>query len=81
MIIADSGFWLALGNKKDKHHLEADNFANSTNERLITTYPVITEVCHILLKRQGVTAQLNFMKMYQLGAFEVFEIPSSDYCY
>jgi predicted nucleic acid-binding protein len=47
-------------------------------ERLITTYPVITEVCHILLKRQCVSAKLNFMKMYQLGAFEVFEIPNSD---
>ena len=78
MIIADTGFWLALGDKKDKHHREADDFAKSTTERLITTYPVITEVCHILLKRQGVSAQLNFMKMYQLGAFEVFEIPNSD---
>ena len=34
----------------------------------------MTEVCHILLKRQGVAAQLSFMQMYQLGAFEVFEL-------
>ncbi len=26
MIIADTGFWLALGDKKDKHHQNA-NFA------------------------------------------------------
>ena len=77
MIIADTGFWLALGDKKDKHHLAADNFAKSSNERLITTYPVITEVCHILLSRQGVNAQLNFIKMYQLGAFDVFEIANT----
>lgn len=75
MIIADTGFWIALADKKDKHHQEADNFAKTTTEKLISTYPVITEVCHILLKRQGITAQLNFIKMYQLGAFEVFEIP------
>ncbi len=75
MIIADTGFWIALADKKDKHHQEADDFAKTTTEKLISTYPVITEVCHILLKRQGVKAQLNFIKMYQLGAFEIFEIP------
>ena len=64
--------------KKNKHHKEADNFAKTTDERLVTTYPVITEVCHILLKRQGIKAQLNFVAMYQLGAFEVFEIPKKD---
>lgn len=78
MIIADTGFWIALADKKDKHHQEADNFAKTTTEKLITTYPVMTEVCHILLKRQGINAQLNFIKMYQLGAFEVFEIPKND---
>lgn len=78
MIIADTGFWIALADKKDKHHQDADNFAKTTAERLITTYPVITEVCHILLKRQGIKAQLNFVTMYQLGAFEVFEIPKKD---
>jgi predicted nucleic acid-binding protein len=74
MIIADTGFWLALGDKKDKHHQRADDFAKNNKERLITSFPVITEVCHILLKRHGVTTQLNFMRMYQLGAFDVFEI-------
>ena len=78
MIIADTGFWIALADKKDKHHQHADNFAKTTTERLITTYPVITEVCHILLNRQGIKAQLNFVKMYQLGAFDVFEIPNND---
>ncbi len=24
MIIADTGFWLALGDKRDKHHQRAD---------------------------------------------------------
>lgn len=69
MIIADTGFWTALADKKDKHHQDADDFAKRTDERLITTYPAITEVYHILLKRQGITAQLNFVAMYQLGAF------------
>ncbi|WP_150047512.1 MULTISPECIES: type II toxin-antitoxin system VapC family toxin [Methylomonas] len=74
MIIADSGFWIALADKNDKHHAKADAAAKSLDESLITTFPVMTEVCHILLKRRGVAAQLSFMQMYQLGAFEVFEI-------
>ena len=78
MIIADTGFWVALVNKKDKHHQKADGFAKTTTEKLISTYPVMTEVCHILLKRQDITAQLNFIKMYQLGAFDVFEIAQKD---
>ena len=78
MIIADSGFWIALADKKDKHHQQANDFAKTTTERLITTYPVITEVCHISLQRQGIHAQLNFINMYQLGAFEVFEISPKD---
>ena len=74
MIIADSGFWIALADKNDKHHAKADTVAKSLDESLITSFPVMTEVCHLLLKRQGVTAQFSFMQMYQLGAFEVFEI-------
>jgi predicted nucleic acid-binding protein len=78
MIIVDTGFWIALANKKDKHHEQAEQFVKTTSERLITTYPVITEVCHISLQRQGIKAQLNFIKMYQLGAFDVFEIGNKD---
>jgi predicted nucleic acid-binding protein len=74
MIIADTGFWIALADKKDKHHQVANAFVKNCSERLITTYPVITEVCHLSLERQGIKAQLNFIKMYQLGAFDVFEM-------
>ncbi len=78
MIIADTGFWIALADKKDKHHDQANEFVKTSSEKLITTYPVITEVCHISLQRQGIKAQINFVKMYQLGAFDVFEIPKVD---
>ncbi|MDD5273754.1 MAG: PIN domain-containing protein [Methylovulum sp.] len=78
MIIADTGFWLALGDKNDKHHQQADNFAKTSRERLVSTYLVMTEVCHLLLKRQGSAAQLKFVTLYQLGAFDVFEIPAQD---
>lgn len=64
MIIADTGFWVALGNNKDEYHQRAKFVLTSMDEPLITTYPVITEVCHLLLKRGGKKTMLNFMKSY-----------------
>lgn len=77
MIIADTGFWLALADKKDKYHQQAHAFTKTSSERLISTYPVITETCYLLLSRQGIEAQLHFVNMYQLGAFDIFDIPAN----
>lgn len=74
MIIVDSGFWIALADQKDNHHAAAVQQMKNLHERLITTVPVMTEVCHILLKRQGIAAQLKFIHAYAQGAFEVFQI-------
>ena len=74
MIIADTGFWLALANRKDKYHQLATNKLNEIKEPLITTHPVITETCYLLLNRLGNDAQCNFMKLWDVGAFEVFEL-------
>jgi hypothetical protein len=73
MIIVDSGFWIALSNNQDQHHFPAIKLLSQLDEDLITSVPVMTEVCHILLKRQGIKAQLSFMKAYERGAFEVFQ--------
>jgi len=62
MIIADTGFFLALGNRKDKDHSLAIQTIYSQNEALITTYPVITETCYLLLARIGNQAQINFFR-------------------
>lgn len=78
MIIADTGFWIALGDKKDKFHFASNEFIKNTSERLITSTAIITEVCHITLKRKGVTSLLQFIKMYQSNAFDIFEIPRQD---
>jgi uncharacterized protein len=74
MIIADTGFWLALANQKDKHHITAVSCVEALTERLITTWPVMSETCHLLLQRVGVTAQLSFMQNYTEGAFDAFEL-------
>ena len=74
MIMADTGFWLALANKKDIHHVRAKKCLSLFNEPLITTWPVMTETCHLLLNRIGQHAQQSFIENYVASAFEIFQI-------
>ncbi len=48
------------------------------DDDLITTVPVMTEVCHILLKRRGVDAQLKFIAGYERGAFELYHFENCE---
>ncbi len=75
MLIADTGFWLALANRRDRHHERAKQCLDALDEGLITTWPVMTETCHMLLSRLGVDAQTRFMQSLAKGAFEVFDLP------
>lgn len=74
MIIADTGFWLALANRKDKHHERARSCLSRLQEPLITTWPVMTETCYLLLSRLGSEAQQSFIESYAARAFEVFDL-------
>jgi hypothetical protein len=48
MIIADTGFWVALLNPRDDLHQQAKSSTAQIHEPLIPTLPVITEVCYLL---------------------------------
>jgi len=74
MIIADTGFWVALANKKDKYHARAKECLILFNEPLITTWPVMTETCHLLLQRLGQYAQQAFIENYLKNNYQVFEL-------
>lgn len=74
MIIVDTGFWLALANRDDKHHSQAQLVITSINEPLITTWCVITETCYLLLTRLGNHAQLRFIDNILEGGIIVFEL-------
>jgi uncharacterized protein len=76
VIIADTGFWLALANRADKSHAAARNAASRIREPLITTWPVMTETCHLLVTRLGEGSQLAFMRSAREGAFELFALGS-----
>lgn len=74
MVIADTGFWLALANRDDAHHSAAAAALKELVEPLITTWPVMTETCHLLLRELGVKAQLSFMESFNRRAFQVFSL-------
>lgn len=74
MIIADTGFWVALGNRKDRHHARARDWLEALDEGLISTWPVLTETCHLLLHRLGSRSQERFLRSYAEGGFELFDL-------
>jgi hypothetical protein len=74
MIIADTGFWLAVANRDDTHHVAAKAALARVREPLVTTMPVMTETCHLMLSRLGARSQLAFMQSWGRGAFRVFDV-------
>ena len=72
MVIADTGFWLALANRRDAHHESARRALDKLrDERLIVTWPVMAETCYLLLDRLGPSAQSRFLASHAAGAFEI----------
>ncbi|GHT82983.1 pilus biogenesis protein [Betaproteobacteria bacterium] len=76
MILADSGFWIALGNRRDRHHAKALAAAKHwSGEGFVTTWPVLTEVTHLLTARVGVHQALEFIDAIAQGAAHVPTAP------
>lgn len=74
MIVADTGFFIALLNSRDSFHANAQQAITNLQEPLITTHPVLTETCYLLFRSVGYEAQVNFLKSFSRGAFDVFNI-------
>ncbi|WP_445627029.1 type II toxin-antitoxin system VapC family toxin [Nostoc sp. DSM 114167] len=74
MIIIDTGFWLALIDKKDTHHQRVKQALKQYNEPLITTWPVVTETCYLLVTRKGVEAEIIFLNSLQEELFTIFNL-------
>lgn len=73
-IIVDTGFFLALNNSKDPFHEKAKRILHTLPDaKWVTTWPVITETCHLLWRNRPMSVQL-FLKNYECGAFEVFHL-------
>jgi predicted nucleic acid-binding protein len=78
MIIADTGFWLALANRKDRHHGVARQRLKNLDEALVTTWPVVTETCYLLLERLGLASMQSYIHSFAGGAFDVFDLRRED---
>jgi predicted nucleic acid-binding protein len=77
MILADSGFWIALGNRRDRHHEAARGALDRySREGFVSTWPVLTEVTHLLAARVGVTQSVAFIEGIANGACEIPEPPA-----
>ena len=73
MVLADTGYWLALANSRDRWHGVAVAATRRLDEALVVTWPVITETCHLLLSRLGVQAELRFIEQMSRNV-EIHEI-------
>jgi len=80
MVIVDTGFWLALANKKDTSHQSATEiFLQLKNEEFITTWCVVTETCYLMQKRVGIDAPKLFIRKITLGMVKVFDLEQTHY--
>ncbi|KXS45455.1 hypothetical protein SAMN04488598_1065 [Halanaerobium congolense] len=74
--LIDAGPLIALFDKDDKFHIPVKDFLKKHEGRLYTTWPVITEVLHML--DFSVDTQIDFLKWISLGAIEVKQIDMAD---
>lgn len=76
MILADSGFWIALGNRRDRHHERALHAAHKyTAEGFVTTWPVLTEVVHLIAHRVHPAQATALVGDIARGAAVVADVP------
>jgi uncharacterized protein len=75
-VLVDSGPLLALFNGRDAWHAPiVEWLRRNTEARLITTWPVATEVCALLARRVGNPAALDFLRWALRGGVEI-DLPS-----
>ena len=77
MIIADTGFFLALANARDQHHAAAKRALDGLVEPLMTTWPVMTETCHLVANRLNAHAAETFVASAAQEAFGIFELTAA----
>lgn len=71
MAIVDSGPLIALFDLSDRYHQKAkrnlEKYRQEVRGKLITTWPIITEVAYLLKEHVHFQAQLDFLKWIGLG--------------
>lgn len=71
-MLVDAGPLIALFDKSDSYHKRAVSFLKHNQGYLITTWPVITEVSHML--DFSTKTQINFLKWINRGGLQIFDL-------
>ena len=74
MIAIDAGFLYALADASDSHHVASAAWQPSIAEGWITTWPVLTETCHLLTHRLGTAAASDLMQDVAEGGIAVWDL-------
>lgn len=75
MILADTGFFVALIVRTDRHHGAAVAAARKhANETLLTTWPVLTETVHLIQRHGGPEVARTLLASIEAGAADVFDL-------
>ncbi len=74
--LIDAGPLIALFDKDDKYHRKVRGFLSHGDTALITTWPVITETCHML--DFSAEAQLDFLEWTYRGGLRIHELGKPD---
>lgn len=78
MILADTGFFVALAVSTDVHHAAAVRAtARYGSERLLTTWPVLTETVHLLQREGGTATATAFLASVEAGAAGIFDLTTA----
>lgn len=70
--LVDAGPLIALFDKNDKYHNSVINFLKKFNGQLITSWPVITEVTHLL--SFNVNVQIDFFEWLKREAIKIINL-------
>lgn len=74
--LIDAGPMIALFDKSDKYHKKVVKFLSGYDGELVTTWPVVTEVSHML--DFNIKTQIDFLKWLDLGAVNIYQTLQSD---
>jgi hypothetical protein len=75
-ILIDAGPLIALFDRDDKYHKRVLDIVAHIHTALVTTWPVITETCHML--DFSVEAQLDFLEWASQGGLQINELGGAD---
>lgn len=74
--LIDAGPLIALFDRDDKYHRKTVAFLESQDRQLVSTWPVLTEVTHML--DFSTQAQLDFLKWVHRGGLDVHQLSIHD---